>query len=234
MELGYQSSEFWGTIALDPETPSGLPPVHHHYYEFAEQGSWDRGDRVVVGLDQLEPSGRYYVIITTAGGLYRYFMNDLVEVTGHFRRTPLLRFVQKGKGVTSLTGEKLYEAQALDAVQQGLRRFGLSSGFYLLVAEASPASYRLYVELDGDARPDRVALASDVDERLGELNVEYHVKRLSGRLGPLTVCWLERGTAQAYKRACVQAGQRESQFKVNVLQYGSDLGLRLAAHVMTT
>ena len=64
-----------------------------------------------------KPGRRYYVLFTTAAGLYRYFMNDLVEVTGFFHRTPLLRFVQKGKGVTSLTGEKLYEAQAIEAVQ---------------------------------------------------------------------------------------------------------------------
>ena len=44
-------------------------------------------------------------------------MNDLLDVTGFFHQTPLLRFVQKGRGVTSLTGEKLYEAQAIEAIQ---------------------------------------------------------------------------------------------------------------------
>ena len=52
-------------------------------------------------------------------------MNDLLEVTGWFRRAPLLRFLQKGKGVTSLTGEKLYEAQAIDAVRDSAARHGV-------------------------------------------------------------------------------------------------------------
>ena len=65
------------------------------------------------------------VLVMTATGLYRYFMNDLVETIGFFRATPLLRFVQKGKGVTSLTGEKLYEAQAIEAVRSVSARFGL-------------------------------------------------------------------------------------------------------------
>ena len=86
-------------------------------------------------LDQLEAGRRYYVLVTTAAGLYRYFMNDLVEVTGFFHQTPLLRFVQKGKGVTSLTGEKLYEAQMIEAVQRRGRACGLTLSFFLLVAD---------------------------------------------------------------------------------------------------
>jgi hypothetical protein len=232
MELGYQSSEFRGTMALEPETPSGLPPIHHHYFEFVEQAAWDNGDRQVLTLDQLEVAARYYVIITTAGGLYRYFMNDLVEVTGFFHRTPLFRFVQKGKGVTSLMGEKLYEAQAIEAVQQAGRRLGVSSSFFLLVADEATASYRLFIEPDAGSRPDAAVAAAEVDDRLGELNVEYHSKRWSGRLRPLTVAWLERGTAEAYKGACVKAGQREGQFKVAVLQYRKDLVMSLDDHVV--
>ena len=98
MELGYQSSECRGTIALTPETPEGLPPFHHHYFEFVEAGAWDRGAPDFVGLADLEQGKRYYVLFTTVAGLYRYFINDLVEVCGFLNRTPLLRFVQKGKG----------------------------------------------------------------------------------------------------------------------------------------
>ena len=78
-------------------------------------------------------------------------MNDLVEVTGRFANTPLLRFVQKGKGVTSLTGEKLYEAQVIQAVQDA--RAGTTSlrrSFFSSPNEDS-SSYSLYLECD-DAR----------------------------------------------------------------------------------
>lgn len=52
------------------------------------------------------------MIVTTDAGLYRYFMNDLIEVTGRFHATPTIQFVQKGSGVTSIAGEKLYEYDA--------------------------------------------------------------------------------------------------------------------------
>ena len=136
MELGYQSTECRATIALEAETPGGLPPLHHHFFEFVEQDRLGQRAAGIPGSWSSLPAGkRYYVLITTGAGLYRYFMNDLVEVTGRYRDTPLIRFVQKGRGVTSLTGEKLYEAQVIQAVQETARRHGFAPTFFLLVAD---------------------------------------------------------------------------------------------------
>jgi hypothetical protein len=229
MEMGYRSTECCGTIALHAGTQSGLPPLNHHFFEFVEQARWDGGNPEFLTLDRLEANRRYYVLITTASGLYRYFMNDLVEMTGFFHRTPLLRFLQKGSGVTSLTGEKLYEAQAIEAVQAAAARHGLSASFFLLVADEEVSAYRLLIEADGSG--DARAIAADVDDRLGQLNMEYHGKRASGRLGPLTVVWLRSGTAEAYKSAAIRAGQREGQFKPAVLQYRKNLTLSYESHM---
>jgi hypothetical protein len=230
MELGYQSTECRGTIAIEVETAGGLPPLGHHVFEFAEQAAWDEGKRTCLALGEIEAGRRYYVLFTTAAGLYRYFMNDLVEVTGFFGRTPLLRFVQKGKGVTSLTGEKLYEAQAIEAVQRAAARLGFTSSFFVLVADEEASAYRLYSQVDEGLVPDGAALASEVDGRLGAMNIEYYGKRASGRLGPLTVSWLKPGASEAYKRAAVAAGQREGQFKLSVLQYKKDAFFPFAEH----
>ena len=231
MELGYQSTEFRGSLALATETPAGLPPLHHHFFEFVEQDAWDNGNRAVHLLEELIPDRTYYVIVTTASGLYRYFMNDLVEVTGMYQRTPLIRFVQKGKGVTSLTGEKLYEAQVLESVRQSWSA-GAGPAFFMMIADEQAFAYRLFVELaDGD-RPDAAIFATSVDQRLGELNIEYHSKRSSGRLHPLRVAWVRRGTGEAFKLACISAGQREGQFKPVVLQYGKDVRFPFDEHAV--
>jgi hypothetical protein len=221
MELGYQSTEFRGTLAMSTETPAGLPALHHHVFEFVRADRWDAGSPEVLQLHELTDGERYYVIITTAAGLYRYFMNDLVEVEGTFGGTPLLRFVQKGKGVTSLTGEKLYESQVIQAVQDAAFDHGVVTPFFLLVAEEQEAGYRLFLEVPGQA-PD-AAFALSVDRRLGKLNIEYEAKRASGRLRPLAVTPLRAGAAEAYKTACVRGGQREGQFKPAILQYRQDL-----------
>jgi hypothetical protein len=223
MELGYQSTECRGTIALNTETAGGLPPLNHHFFEFVEQTAWDDGHPTFQTLDELELGRRYYVLVTTASGLYRYFMNDLVEVTEFFHSTPLLRFVQKGRGVTSLTGEKLYEAQTIESVCSVATQCGFASSFFMMVADDQASAYHLFVESGEAAHPDAQTVAVQVDHRLGELNIEYHGKRASGRLKPLDVVWLKPGAGEAYKMACVRAGQREGQFKPVVLQYRKDL-----------
>ena len=233
MELGYQSSEFRGSIALETESASGLPPLNHHFFEFVEQAEWDNGRQTFLTLGELEAGRTYYIVITTASGLYRYFMNDLVQVTAFFHRTPLLRFVQKGRGVTSLTGEKLYESQTIEGVSSVVSRYGFASSFFMMVADDRASGYRLFLELGETAPPDARTVANQIDHRLGELNLEYHGKRASGRLTPLNVVWLKPGAGEAYKVACVRAGQREGQFKPAVLQYHKDLHFSFDDYVIS-
>lgn len=217
MELGYTASEFRGTLTWGKRAASGVPTLETHFFEFVERERWDAGDPEFLLLDQLRKGVDYYVIVTTPSGLYRYFINDLLRVSGHVGRLPLLCFTQKGKGVTSITGEKLYEAQVLEAVQLVNARAGIDTGFYILLADEEPAGYTLYVEA-GDARRDG-DLAQAFDAQLQQGNLEYATKRASGRLAPLALCWLRDGCAEAFKQHCVAAGQREGQFKPTVLAY---------------
>ena len=122
LELGYLSSEFRGTITLGRNPGTGLPTLDTHFFEFVEREKWDRGEPEFLTLDRIRKDVDYYVIVTTPSGLYRYFINDLVRVRGFLHKTPLLKFMQKGKGVTNITGEKLYESQVLAAVRAARQR----------------------------------------------------------------------------------------------------------------
>ena len=55
--------------------------------------------------------------LTTNGGLYRYDINDVVAVEGCHNGRPVIEFRRKGRGVTSLTGEKV----SVDPGHRGLR-----------------------------------------------------------------------------------------------------------------
>jgi sterol desaturase/sphingolipid hydroxylase (fatty acid hydroxylase superfamily) len=219
MELGYLSSEFRGTITIGRRRGSGLPTLDTHFFEFAERDAWDRGERELVTLERLRKGAEYYVVVTTPSGLYRYFINDVVRVTGHLGRIPLLRFVQKGKGVTNITGEKLCEAQVLDAVRAAMAVIGRDARFVMALADEDARRYRLYVEPDAGPRPEAAALGAAVDARLAELNVEYQAKRESDRLVALQAFWVAPETGEAFKAHCVQQGQREGQFKMVSLDY---------------
>ena len=230
-ELGYVSSEFRGTFSLCPHAGTGLPTFETHFLEFGERDRWDRGERECVTLDRLRKGVDYYIIATTPSGLYRYFINDIVRVTAFLHATPLLKFMQKGKGVTNITGEKLYEAQVLAAVAAAMTRLGLNALFVMMLADEEARGYRLYVEPDRPPACDAAALARDVDVLLRELNIEYESKRDSARLAPLQAAWLRDETGDAYKAHCVAEGQREGQFKCVALTYRKSFGFDLEAHV---
>ena len=219
VELGYLASELRGTVTVDVERQLGLPALCETFFEFVEKESFEAADAEFLTLDQLEEGRDYNVIVTTDAGLYRYTMNDIVRVTGRFEQTPTLCFVQKGKGVTSITGEKLYEGQVIEVVTGVLDDLGLCSSFFVALAVPEEARYVLLVELpEGDPQ----ALAERVDEQLAAINLEYGAKRKSGRLGELRVAALRDGAAEAHKRFCLERGQREGQFKTLALQQAND------------
>lgn len=229
-ELGYLSSEFRGTFTLGRRSGSGWPALDTHFLEFVERGRWDAGTPEFLTLDGLRKGVDYYIIATTPSGLYRYFINDLVRVTGFLHATPLLRFMQKGKGVTNITGEKLYEAQVLSAVRAAMTQLGMNERFVMMLADEEMRAYRLYVEPDRAAPVPAARLAERMDAQLKKLNVEYDAKRDSDRLGAPLAFWLRAETGEAYKRHCVAQGQREGQFKSVALAYRKAFAFDLDAH----
>ena len=227
-ELGYLSSELRGTIVVDLRTNAGMPTIHENFFEFVERDDWDAGRHVFRTIENIEQDKQYYIVATTGAGLYRYFMNDIVTVTGMFHATPTIQFVQKGKGVTNITGEKLYESQVIQAVRSTEEESGVTSPFFLMLADADRSVYRLVVECSASTDGWRSGLLESVERVLGELNVEYAVKRASGRLRHLELVPVKPGTGEAYKRHCLEQGQREGQFKLVALQYQDDCSFPFA------
>ena len=221
-ELGYLSSEFRGTLVSDLEHNTGTPTIHENFFEFVERDDWDAGRKIFQTVEQIEQGKEYYIIPTTTTGLYRYFMNDIVRVTGQFHATPTIEFLQKGKGVTNITGEKLYESQVIEAVRSAEEKTGRVSEFFLMLADPNQQIYRLIIECARATDLWQKQMATSVEHMLGELNVEYAGKRASGRLQHLEILPVRPGAGEAYKRYCVQQGQREGQFKLIVLQYQAD------------
>ncbi|MES2983959.1 MAG: GH3 auxin-responsive promoter family protein [Pseudomonadota bacterium] len=207
LEAGYLASELYGTIPIGQGRC--VPALGHYFFEFIEVSAWDEGIRETQLLHALEQGKRYYVIVTSESGLYRYSMHDIVETDGMFQNTPCLRFVQKGKGVTSVTGEKLYEGQLLLAMEK-VWGHTPDAAFFLALAHRDPAHYRLYVE----SPHIQADMAERVDAALASFNIEYKAKRDSGRLQPLRLMSLTRGAGEAYRQHCIDHGQRDAQWKI--------------------
>lgn len=227
IEMGYLSSECLGSLNIDVHENRCIPTFQEHVFEFIGVKDDDGHAPGPVLLGDLRQGQKYQVLVTTRSGLYRYAMNDIVEVTGWFNRVPTIQFVQKGKGVTNITGEKLYEHQVVEAVDAVLKASGVACEFYVMLANVQAAQYTLYLEHAAVSG----TFAGEVDEQLLRLNVEYHAKRESGRLQPLCSVLLRPGTAEAYRAHCVAKGQRDAQFKLIRLQYLHDCSFDFSRHL---
>ena len=230
IELGYIASEFQGTVNIDAAENVCVPTLLDNFFEFVEREAREAGGSDYLLLDELEEGGEYYVFVTTQDGLYRYDMNDIVRVTRMINATPCLEFVQKGKGVTNITGEKLYEKQVLDTVMAATVRLGVSPNFFVMLADQEAAAYTLYLETSSREPYQASGLANAVDRGLREANIEYDGKRGSGRLAPVEIKRLRPGTGGEFRADRVAAGQRDSQFKYLHLQYAHECPFDFDAH----
>ena len=155
-DVGLIASEGRMTIPIEDGTPAGLLDIRHHYFEFIPEDQADREEPETVEATELIEGRNYFIVLTTAGGLYRYNISDLVRCVGYHGTTPLIEFLNKGSHYSSLTGEKLSEHQVIAAVQSAQRTAGFRLKSYLLLPSwADPPYYSLLVEeddLDGRRR----------------------------------------------------------------------------------
>lgn len=175
-----------------------------HFFEFLPADA-----ETLVLAHELEAGGRYAVVVTTSGGLYRYRLGDLVEVVGHLGALPVLRFAGRADRVSDLVGEKLSEA----FVATALAAAG-ASGFAVL----TPDGRRRYALVTDAPRP---GLAEGLDAAL-RANFHYDYARRLGQLDAAVVVDAGGAAAARYLDACVRRGQRLGDVKVPALAVGGD------------
>ena len=214
VDPGYLSSEFRGSVTYDYSSQAGLPTYKDHFFEFMLKEDWDSGLSNFLLLHELEKGKDYYVFITTPAGLWRYNMNDIIRVIDYLNDCPLISFQQKGNGACNITGEKLYESQVIEAFQS----MHWKAIYYQVLADVNDSRYIGYIEWQEEPSQDQEHLSAIMDEALIKLNVEYAEKRASKRLNSFVLKYLPAGTFANIKRQAVEAGQKEGQFKMVMLQ----------------
>ncbi|QDU37427.1 GH3 auxin-responsive promoter [Maioricimonas rarisocia] len=199
---GLSASEGRMTIPLEDETSSGVLDVTTHFFEFIPEAEIDSDDPTVLEAHELEEGQNYFILLTTASGLYRYDIHDVVRCTGFAGTTPMLEFLHKGAHIASVTGEKLTESQVARAVADSASGLRAPLGLFTLAPVwGDPPHYRLMTELDpGTQEEDLREVVETIDGRLRDLNCEYREKQETGRLGGMQLTPLPPGTWERYAR----------------------------------
>lgn len=164
---GLLATECFVSIPFQGEYPIC---VASHFFEFINA----QGD--VVQIRDIEAGQEYEVVVTTAGGLWRYRLGDRVLVTGFLEKTPTVQFLGRGEAISDCFGEKLSERFVNETLHEF---FGNQAPAFALVAPEDDefgCRYILYVE--GLRSP----LGTDVLDKLLRRNPNYSYCRDLGQL----------------------------------------------------
>jgi hypothetical protein len=150
--------------------------VTSHFFEFADE----RG--AVRLAHELRRGELYNLVVTTAGGLWRYRLGDIVEVDGFVAETPSLRFLGRGSSASDLCGEKLTEVFVTRAIATACSACGYAPAFAMLAPERDAVGRWNYTLFLGDDAPASLLPALEAELRS---NPHYALCRDLGQLGPL-------------------------------------------------
>jgi hypothetical protein len=210
--------------------PGAALAIRSHFFEFLPGNN---GQQLMINnqllirphlAHELEVGRQYTIVITTGGGLYRYQLHDVVEVTGYLGKCPLLRFVGKEAYISDWFGEKLNERHVRQALAEVFARHAVQPVFAMLACDdggtshltSSRFAYTLFIEAPGIADDTLRRLGYELETALQE-NYHYLYCRQLGQLGPLRVFRIESRALAAYLSACQGHGQRAGDIKLVAL-----------------
>jgi hypothetical protein len=197
--------------------PAHLPAYRSHYLEFLPLGEED-GARAR-GLMELDKGQNYRVLISTAGGLYRYDLEDIVNVQGRVLGLPALRFRGRAEG-TDLVGEKLSEAFCHELLDKVFGPAGRPELAFLAPRGDGRLGYVMYAgPFPGQAPPPGIAQRA---ESLLSENYHYRHARRLGQLEPLRLYALAVGARGERMRAAAREGRNPGGLKPVALDKRAD------------
>ncbi|MBX3001650.1 MAG: GH3 auxin-responsive promoter family protein [Caldilineaceae bacterium] len=206
---GLLATEGFISFPVDGQ-PGAALSLRSHFFEFIPV---EHAADPPLLTHQLEMGGQYEVVITTGGGLYRYRLGDVVEVTGFISQCPLIRFIGRSGAISDWFGEKLDERHVRALLDRALSAQDRTPSFAMLACddELTPPAYALYIE---DNAPDTVieSIRAEVERGLAE-NVHYAYCRALGQLDALRAFRIREDALSTYMAACVEQGQRAGDIK---------------------
>ncbi|CAH2036682.1 unnamed protein product [Thlaspi arvense] len=225
----YASSETFFGINVNPlckpqdVTYTFMPNIA--FFEFLPVDKESNND--IVDLADVKLGCYYVPLVTTYSGLYRYKMDDILQVAGFHNKAPQFRFARRKNEVLSIQSEGTTEVELLKAVTNA--KLVLESSDLMLMdftscadisTTSTPSHYVLYWELKAKNLDNT---STKVDDKVlvecchvveESLNASYRKERTKeGAIGALEIRVVQNGTFDALMEFFVSRGASVAQYK---------------------
>jgi len=200
-----------------PGLPGSVLSINSHFFEFLPET--DNGRPLLA--HELEHGQRYSVIVTTGGGLYRYQLQDIIEVCGHYKQVPLIQFMYKSDHISDWFGEKLAEGFVAQQLSILFKQHQLTPKFYLLAPDNRNESFRytLFLELDPAQHKTlaRKKIVKALDYALRQ-NFHYNYCRQLCQIGEPDIILIPGNGSERYLQEKQERGQKLGNIKSTVIE----------------
>ncbi len=219
--FAYAASECMMGITTELESMENILMPRSGYFEFLPYINGEESDvRQAKTMEELEVGERYEILLTNFSGLYRYRLNDVVEVTGFCGQAPKLKVGFRKNQAINIAGEKMDLQLLSRGVEELAKKYGLCLYEYSVMDDKSllPGRYQCFLEageIKGRADMEKLlGLDEAFDDILGGLNEDYQDLRRLGLIGVPRVFGVVPGSHNDCKK---RFGKKQAQNKP--LQY---------------
>lgn len=182
-EMPFSASEGVFAVPHRLNAAGGIAAVTSHFLEYIREQDIDDPNAPTRCAWELEKGQTYYQIVSSQAGLYRYNMEDLIQVTDYWGQIPVVEFIAKKARQISIANERLNEHDVTEACRVACARSGARLREFVLFPSRQ-GFYELVV--DGEF-PDSQNFADAVEQALCELAKGYGFEREDRLLKPLRV-----------------------------------------------
>jgi len=197
-----------GLIATEGVVSIPLGPSQQHVCSITSHVlEFQDNNGTVHPIWDLHTGKSYQVILTTAGGLYRYQIKDRIEVTGFYGQVPCIRFLGRTGIISDFVGEKIHIEHIEKIISEVARQYFPSPRFAMLVPSTDNKNrrYNLLVEKNGNANLNLIAVAMSLESELCS-NYHYAHARELGQLKPVVVTMVDSSTQNRYRNFMISKG----------------------------
>ncbi len=212
-DIGLLASEGRFSVPLSDSTPAGVAEIMGNFLEFIPAEHAEDENPPTLRAHELELDKEYVLVVSNWSSLLRYNMDDHIRVVDNLGQSPVFEFLSRGRHTANITGEKITEHQVVESMRRASASAGASVERFILQGRfAQMPYYQLSLEWADSVTAHK--LAGLMDDALGKLNMEYHSKRTTGRLGPIKPILLDAGVLDKTEASNIRARRgRSEQYK---------------------
>ena len=217
--MGYAAAEGFFAMATELNVSDYVLLPHCIFFEFIPiaDDEDDGGENPqTLLIHELEVGKQYEVVVSNFSGLYRYRMEDVVQVTRMHNNTPMVEFLYRRNLGMNIANEKTTTEMVDMAAKETAARNGAEFVGYSFHADYSTTPPRYCMVAEPKERADeetRQKMIETLDALMKEYNEKYFKYRRWGMLSAPEVLFLREGTYDAYKESLRGKGMVLNQVK---------------------